>query len=307
MGTNDATNPEAGVETEASAAAASDEENPTNGATDSESDETEHEAGDEGEDQGEPEEVEIDFAGRKERFRLDGSVKDVVDRVQEVVKNFQGDYTRKTQEIAETAKSLKVREEAVQKLSTINGEALNEYSKALGIKAEIAKLEQVNVQALWATNPDQARQVSDRLSALRSVFQASVERVGHLETQAQQAEEVEASRRIAENKALLEKRTPGFEKMVPEIVEYVASTYGIPKEHAAKVWALDPATSDMARKAMLYDRMQKASKTNPAPGKTASPVPTMKTKGAAQATKDPDKMSVEEWTKWRESQLKKRA
>jgi hypothetical protein len=72
---------------------------------------------------------------------------------------------------------------------------------------------------------------------------------------------------------------------VPEIIDYVAQNYGIDKDHAAKVWRQDPATAEMAYKAMMFDRMQSAGK-KPAPvaPKTAAPVTAMKAKGASPAS-----------------------
>ena len=277
--TDEPTNPEVEVETEEQAVPAE------NG----QEIETETEGG-EGE---QPEEVEIDFAGRKERFRLDGQVRDVADKVQNFVKSLQGDYTRKTQEIAEAAKSLKMREEGVQKLSSLNGEALAEYSRGLSIRAEIEELEKVDLAALWQSSPDQARRVSDAISQRRAAFQQSISRLNAVESQVQQTEHAEITRKRTEARAAIEKVSPGFEKDVPEIAEYVEKAYGIPKDHCIKVWDLDPATALMARKAMLYDRMQKASSkaTQAAPAKEAKPVPATAAKGGAQGPSNPQNMT----------------
>lgn len=282
--TENPTNPEAEVEIEAA--------NPVEN-------EQEFEAENDGGDGEQPEEVEIDFAGRKERFRLDGQVKDVAEKVQNFVKSLQGDYTRKTQEIAETAKSLKTREENVQRLASLNGEALAEYSKGVSIRAELAELEKIDLSALWQSDPDQARRVSDAVSQRRAAFQQTVSRLNAVETQARQAEEAEITRRRTEARAAIEKAAPGFEKDVPEIAEYVEKAYGIPKDHAMKVWDLDPASSLMARKAMLYDRMQQASKSTATGGtKEAKPVPASAARGAAQGPSNPQNMSPEQMARY---------
>lgn len=282
--TENPTNPEAEVEIEAA--------NPVEN-------EQEFEAENDGGDGEQPEEVEIDFAGRKERFRLDGQVKDVAEKVQNFVKSLQGDYTRKTQEIAETAKSLKTREENVQRLASLNGEALAEYSKGVSIRAELAELEKIDLSALWQSDPDQARRVSDAVSQRRAAFQQTVSRLNAVETQARQAEEAEMGRKRAEARAEIEKVAPGFEREVPEIAEYVERAYGIPKDHALKVWDLDPASSLMARKAMLYDRMQAASKGKATGGtKEAKPVPAAAARGAAQGPSNPQNMSPEQMARY---------
>jgi hypothetical protein len=232
-----------------------------------------------------PEEIEFDFGGNK--FKVPkGSIPDeIADQLDKFTKGTWSDYTRKSQEVAEVRKSVEARAQAVAKLENINGEVLNAYSKGLQIKAEIEQLRGIDVNALWQSNPDQARRVSDLMAQKSAEFNATVNKVAQLETGLTQAQEAEAARRAQEGEAVLERRIKGFSQRVPEIIDYVAQNYGIDKDHAAKVWRQDPATAEMAYKAMMFDRMQSAGK-KPAPvaPKTAAPVTAMKAKGASPAS-----------------------
>ncbi len=232
-----------------------------------------------------PEEIEFDFGGNK--FKVPkGSIPDeIADQLDKFTKGTWSDYTRKSQEVAEVRKSVEARAQAVAKLENLNGEVLSTYSKGLQIKAEIEQLRAIDVNALWQSNPDQARRVSDLMAQKSAEFNATVNQVAQLENGLTQAQEAEAARRATEGEALLERRIKGFSSKIPEIIDYVADSYGIDKSHAAKVWRQDPATAEMAYKAMMFDRMQSAGKkpASVAP-KTAAPVTAMKAKGASPAS-----------------------
>lgn len=232
-----------------------------------------------------PEEIEFDFGGNK--FKVPkGSIPDeIADQLDKFTKGTWSDYTRKSQEVAEVRKSVEARAQAVAKLENLNGEVLSTYSKGLQIKAEIEQLRAIDVNALWQSNPDQARRVSDLMAQKSAEFNATVNQVAQLETGLTQAQEAEAARRATEGEALLERRIKGFSSKIPEIIDYVADTYGIDKSHAAKVWRQDPATAEMAFKAMMFDRMQTAGKKPAAaPQKAAAPMVSMKAKGASPAS-----------------------
>lgn len=278
MSEHDATAPE-GVDAAEAAAPEPEEVAEAEGVeTEAEQTETEPEAE-------QTEEIEFDFGGNK--FKVPkGSIPDeIADQLDKFTKGTWSDYTRKSQEVAEVRKSVEARAQAVAKLESINGEVLNAYSKGLQIKAEIEQLRAIDVNALWQSNPDQARRVSDLMAQKSAEFNATVNKVAQLETGLTQAQEAEAARRAQEGEAVLERRIKGFSQKVPEIIDYVAQNYGIDKDHAAKVWRQDPATAEMAYKAMMFDRMQSAGK-KPAPvaPKTAAPMVAMKAKGASPAS-----------------------
>lgn len=263
--------------------------------------------GDGEEKEGVAEEVEFDFGGNKFKVAKGSIPDDLAAELDKFTKGTWSDYTRKSQEVAETRKSLEARERAVEKLATVNGEVLNIYSRGQGVKAELEQLQQVDLNRLWQSDPDQARQVSDRLAAKQAEFQNIVSALNAKEAEASQATQAEMARRADEGKQLIERRVKGFTEKVPEVIDYVVKTYGIPKEAAERDWPLNPATAEMAYKAMMFDRMQAANKKPSPKAAPAAPVTPMKAKGNANATKDPDKMSPEEWVRWRESQLRKKA
>jgi len=241
-----------------------------------------------------PEMREFDFGGNKLEVPADAVPPELADKIDEFTKGTWADYTRKSQEVAEQTKSLTARAEAVEKLSAINGEALQTYSRGLQLRTEIEQLSQVDLTPLWQSEPDRARRISDALAAKQAEFQSIVAVVGQQEQALDQAQREEIDRRSQEGREVLDKRIKNFTtEHAPAVVKYAVENYGMSQTEADQ-WATNPVVTEMAYKAMLYDRMQtaKAGKTVPPRGEVTKPVKAAKTAGRAQAPNNPDKMSM---------------
>lgn len=263
---------------------------------------------DETEEDEEPEKYEFTFGNDSFQVSKTDIPRELAEQVQNFSKGVWSDYTRKSQTIAEAAKSLQAREQAVQQMTGLQGEALDTYSKGLSLRQEIEELSKIDVSSLWQTDPDQARRVSDAISAKREAFNETVNKVSQYENAIAHAQSQEVARRADEGKRIIEKRVKGFTEKAGKVIDYVVKEYGIPKSEAES-WPLNPPAAEMAYKAMLYDQLK--TKTN----KKASPKverldvkPTKSFKSkSGTAKKDPDKMSVKEWTAWRQAQIRKKS
>lgn len=303
---------EVAPEQEAPEAEEVEEQEPASQESDGEVSEQETETEGDGEqDEQEPEYDEFDFGGNKLQLPK-GSVPDELrDKIESFTKGTWGDYTRKNQELAEQKSRIEARAAAVEKLESLNGEALDKYSRGLAIRQEIEQLQGMNTEQLWQSNPDRARRISDAISRKSAEFNNIVQEVSKIEGELSKAQEAEVSRRLEEGKREVERRIPGFsEKYAPQVVDYAVKS-GIPEKDAGK-WAANPIVTEMAYKAMLYDRLQEqASKTAKPKPAQAQPVATGKTKGGGKPrldlVRDADKMSPEEWARRRNAELAKRA
>lgn len=263
-------------------------------------------------DEEEVEEVEFDFGGEKLRLPKGSIPDELVERVSSFTKGTWADYTKRSQELAERHKSVEAQESAIGKLAGLQGETLQLYSQGLALRSEIEQLQAQDLNALWQSNPDQARRVSDRLSQKSAHFSSIVQQVAQREADLSNAQAQERQRRVDEGKAQMERRIKGFSQKADEVVEYVTKTYGFTPEEA-QTWPLNPRTAEMAYKAMLWDRAQaqarsKSRAVEPAP---SAPVRPIKGKGGQTArldlVADADKMSADDWMKRRNAQLAKRA
>lgn len=251
----------------------------------------------------EVEEIEFDFGGQKLRVPKDSVPEEIAERLDQFTKGTWAEYTKKSQAIAEKSKSLEQQAAAIEQMTSLHDETLQAYSKGLAIKQELEQLNAIDVNELWQSDPDQARRVSDAIAQKQAAFNNAYQEVNQKELALNETKQAELARRFTEGKQLVEKRLKGFEKKAPEVVDYVVKNYGYTKEQA-ETWPLNPAGAEMAYKAMLFDRLQSKAKkqVKPKPA-TAKPVKAIRGKGGV-ASKDPAKMSPEEYRKWRLNDLK---
>jgi hypothetical protein len=247
----------------------------------------------EGEEQ-QPEEIEFDFGGNKLRVPKGSIPEDLAAKVDEFVKGTWSETTRKNMAIAEHAKALEARERAVETFSALNDEAMTHYAQGLRVKDEIAQLSRIDVNALWQSDPDRARRVSDTKAAKEAELQQIIARVGQAEAKLNDERTRDVQRRVAEGKVAVERYVKGFNDKVPEVIDYVSKTYGIDRAALDRDWPLNPATAALAYKAMMYDRMQASAK-KPAPKAAAAPVKPNPPGRGGREVKDVASMSMTEY------------
>jgi len=240
------------------------------------------------EEEGESEEavaemVEFNFGGNKlevDKAELE-KFPELESKIQEFSDSTWRDYTKGKQAVAEEAKAIATEREAVARLTTLNGDALQTYSTGLQVRSEIEQLSQVDMNALWQSNPDQARQVTDRLAQKNAEFDQIANLLGQQETALDDAQQSEIARRGEAGVALLDKKIKDFSTThAPEVVKYAVENYGMDQAEADK-WSLNPTVTEMAYKAMMYDRMQAAPKKAKATPAQAKPMKALKAKGNA--------------------------
>lgn len=220
-------------------------------------------------------------------------------KIQVFSDSVESNYAKGKQQIADDRGSLDLKEKALHNLATLNDTTLNTYSHGLRLKDEIDQLSQVDMNNLWKSNPDQARQVSDALGRKQSELQSVISHIGQQEQELSQAQQAEVERRREEGISILDQKYKNFSsEQSPKLVEYAVSK-GMSTQDANN-WALNPIVAEMGYKAMQYDDMQKKIKANPKPKKAVLPVKSVKGKGSSSpGVKSLDKMSMDEYAKWR--------
>lgn len=241
----------------------------------------------------EPEEIEIDLGGNKVRVPKGALPDEVVEQIDKFAKGTWSDYTRRSQEVAEQRKAIEARAEVVERLSSLTDEQLTLYSRGQNIRGELEQLQALDVNQMWQSDPDRARRVSDRIAALTSEFSKTVGELSAKEREAAQAREHEVQRVREHGRAAIEKRIPGFSQKVTEVVDYVHQTYGIDRAALERDWPMNPATAELAYKAMMYDRMKSAR-----PKQAAKPVAPVAPVKAGKAPADVSRMSVEQMAQY---------
>lgn len=283
--------PEAGVEAEslANTPAEGPEEEPVS-LESSESNSNDEESGEEEileEESEEVEFIEFDFGGNKLEVKSGDIPHEVAEKLEKFSKDIWADYTKKSQVNAEVARTLKAHEEAFATIENLGTEALNAFALGKNVKAEIEQLSAINLQELWRSNPDNARQITDLKAAKQAELQSIINEVDQYERQLIRARQEDLARRTEEGRSKLDRKFKGFStEIAPKLEMYVQETYGMSAEEAAQ-WSLSPDVTEMAYKAMLYDQMRSANKQKKIT-KTAKPVTAMPNKGGGKSTRQND-------------------
>lgn len=258
-----------------------------------------------------PEDVEVAFGAKTLKVAKGAIPDEILAELTEFTKGINGDYTRKTQEIAETRKAIEAEREMLSLTSKLAGQKLQDFAEGQMIARTLQQLQAEYAQqgaSLWQSNPDQARQMSDRISMLQAELAQKVDAVSRHEAEIKAAEQQYVAKAMEAGRAEMQKRVKGFDANAEKALTEYAASRGIPTEQANQ-WALNPVVAEAFWKAMQFDRQQAtvkaavAAKQAPAP----APEPVKPISGAkAQTARDPEKMSDDEWFKWRNSQLAKR-
>ena len=242
---------------------------------------------------------EFTFGEDKISLPFDSITDDVANQIQEFSDSIKNNGIESEKQIENTKISLGLREKTLQSFSSINDATLNTYSQGLSLRDEIDQLSKVDLNSLWQSNPDQARQVSDAIGRKQAEFQSVVAQVGEQEQELFLAKEEENNRLRNEGVSILNRKYENFStEKAPLLIKYVVSQ-GMNKADAEN-WALSPLVADMAYKAMLYDDMQSKVKSKPSVKQVVKPIKASKIKGNSKSgVKDLDKMSMDEYAKWR--------
>lgn len=242
------------------------------------------------------EEIEEELDGIKLRGSKEAVEKHKAERL------MQADYTRKTQDVAETRKSLDAREAAFQENAKNHQAYIREVAQVVAVDDRLAQFANVNWTALTDQDPVQALKLHTEFTQLQA---RRGQLVGSL-TQKQQAQQQEQQRshakQLMDARQVLERDIKGWSpELAGKLAEY-GSSQGFTAQELSNV--TQPALVKALHKAFLYDQLQKQRAVKPTP-KPAEPV-TRVGGGNAVTTKDPARMSDAEFSAWRKRQIAQR-
>lgn len=245
------------------------------------------------------EDVEIDYEG--EKYRVPPKLKEAFMRT--------ADYTQKTQEVAATRKELEERAAAFEQERQLAAQAyqrqqanLQAYSTMTALDQQLSQYEQVNWQAWSDQDPVEAQKAFIQYNQLK-------ENRGQLANFIQQQEHLSAIHQQQEMVKLYEQ---GREVLAKEIPNWSDETKAQIRSTAAELGFNDSELSQVIDprhvKTLYYARigMEALKKSNAQPQSEVKPVKTIKSGSNSNAITDPDKLSTEEWMKWRNRQSKAR-
>lgn len=252
------------------------------------------------------EEFELDVAGTKHKFPKGTPIEAALDVIQQYGKGLEASLTKKGQEIGEERKTLETQRKLNERLQSLKGEQLALYARGEQVMSEINQLNQVDLNALWQSNSDQARRISDRLGQLRHDYSNIYSSLAQYGNQLNQAERQEVEARAAEGEQAVAKAIKGWGPEVErELVAYAVKN-GVPEQEAKTGWRLNPYATVTTWKAVQYDKLiakGKTATTTPAQQAPATPVAPIKGgRGGNSSPPDLESMSMEDYARYRRKQ-----
>ena len=268
------------VETEAQAPAEGDEET-------SELDDLMKEAL--GEEPPEEELVDVEYEGKT--HKVPAALKDALLR--------QADYTRKTTEVAEQRKAVEAAQQSIEVVRNLSVATQEAMAQAKALDLRIAELQQTPIDGLPESTVTQLQRQLLQLEQQKTGVDGDVKQLIEADRQRISGETAKFRQDAIEKAA---KDIPNFDDKRRADLEALAVKLGVDENDAKQI--TDAAAykilhlADIGQK--FIDRQRATKKVESA--QTASPVPEVG--GKSQAAKNPDRMTTEEWVKWRERQLK---
>lgn len=230
-----------------------------------------------------------------------GTPADVVEKLKEFGENVNKGVTGKFQQAAELRRQAETqRQEAQQQIQAAQA-CVGEIARLQGLTDQLAQYEQVDWSTWIDSDPLQAKEAYKQWEALK-IKRSQAEDALHTKLSGEAEKQKAALEKLREDgaKTIAEKIPDWSDSKATAVGKFVSNQYGYAPHELQNV--LDPRLVLMMHDAMLYrEALKKA--TAPAKSATPKPVPVTKVGASAQASKDPDKMSAEEWRKWRDAQV----
>lgn len=235
---------------------------------------------------------EVDIEGVK--YKIPAALKDHFLR--------QADYTRKTQEVAETRKSLEAQAAQLAQREQFHSEFITDAAEVTALDKALAQYKDVDWQALRSQDRDAAE---DHWFNFQQLQQTRAEAMGRFQAKAGQRlteQQHETAKRLAEGSAILARDIKDWSPAkAEELVQYGVKEFGFSEAELRGI--TDPRVVKAIHRLAENDKAAKKTNTAQVLAQSQAVQPAAKVTGTAQAntrrTTDAsgDKLSTEEWAR----------
>lgn len=241
-------------------------------------------------------ELEEDLDGVKVRGKKEALEKLKAERL------MQADYTRKTQEVAEQRKAIETAQQQFEAQRQFEQQNLDIVADMRAIDREMMQIQQVNLHQLSDQDPVQAQKLMVRMQQLQTIRGQAAQALTHRHQQFSQAQQQEAARQMEEGHRVLQRDIPGWGPEMAQKLSAYALANGYTQREVEAIRS--PAmVRSLYREYQLSEAKKQATKRTPQV--QAAPVTRVQTSNKTRAVTDPDKLSPEQWLKWRNAQAKR--
>jgi uncharacterized protein with von Willebrand factor type A (vWA) domain len=247
----------------------------------------------------EPEDADFEYEGKKFKVPKDieGELRNALLR--------HGDYTRKTQEVADQRKAIEADRTAHQQQVQVHQALTKEIGQITAVDERLQQLQQVNWNALIAENPQQAQILQSEFTRLQTLRGQLGNSITQKQQQMQFTQQQEIAKRVNEAQAFLMREFKDWSPAKDQALSDYAKKEGLDPRQLSQFLLYSPQLARVLDKAARFDQSEKqrAAKPPAAP----APKPISRVGGsAASNTKLPSQMTPEEHAVWRQERKSKR-
>lgn len=218
----------------------------------------------------------------------------------------QADYTRKTQEVAETRKAVEAERAEVSRQAKAQGEYVKEMAAVVAIDGELAQYAALDWQSIIQADPVQAMQLQQQQKALEARRQEAQTNLAQKQQQIALDKQQSFAKQVQDAEAYMTREIPGFATGRNDELAKYAAKLGMSADATAKAVIKNPVIASLLHKAELYDKL--ISKQAPKSPPVAAAAPAIKVGSKATVSKsiaDPN-LSDKEFAAMRAAQIRNR-
>lgn len=211
----------------------------------------------------------------------------------------QADYTRKTQELAETRRSIEARQQAIEQTAQMQQAHIQAYGQVAAIDARLSQFQNLNWAQLNAQDPVQAQALLIEQTQLQQARQVAAQQVQQLEQRTTQQRSQLAQQRRMEAAAQAAREIPGWnDELAGAVSSTVMKAYGITADELETVAdsRFYRILHDAHQFQVLKAKQAEALKKKP-PVAATKPV-TAVAAGKSNSRFDPVKSSMDDFATW---------
>lgn len=239
---------------------------------------------------------EADFEGKK--YKLPKELKGALLR--------QSDYTKKTQEIAETKRQIEAREQAFRQQVEVQQKEFKTYATVHNLESKIAEYDKFFESPEWnevvESDTPRAVRAQQEYQALHAQRGKHVQEISRIEQERSQTQQQHFAKLEEETRSVLEREIKGWSPQTAKNLADFAKSQGLAEGNMAHALKYDAVAVKLLHKAHLYDQLVK--KQLAKPKIEIKPVGKIQS-GPSAVNKDPAKMSDAEYSKWRQQRRAK--
>jgi hypothetical protein len=218
----------------------------------------------------------------------------------------QADYTKKTQEVAELRRTTETEKARIAEEAKAFQEDRQEHVQAYALWQQLEQFKNVNWQQLDQEDPLQAQQLFRQYTMLRDAHRDVVGKLQSKQMQRKSVADAEQAKLRDQTRATLAKAIPNWSpKAEQELTDYAIKS-GYKAEEVKAALDTDARPFTFLHKALLWDQHVEKTRKAATQPPAAEPVkPIGQNRAAPQGLHD--KLSIDEWVKRRNAELKRRA